>query len=149
MEFTKMTPEELKQCIVTKKIITEEGTERKFDILDFYLFSAEKPKDFIQNIQDSCSKGELTQIKRFLTSSQDNRGALNNYLSPNNIIRIEYNYKGHYINETEKNGMLLFLQEHGIPVYEVTYFGLAKRYIDGLMDLSEYIEQPKSKIKIK
>ena len=149
MEFIKLTPEELKQCIVTKKIIVEDGTERKFDIIDFYLFSTEKPKVFIQNIQDSCSKGELTQIKRFLTSSQDNRGALNNYLSPSNIIKIEYNYKGHYINEVEKNGMLLFLQEHGIPVYEVTYFGLAKRYIDGLIDLNEYIEQPKSKTRRK
>lgn len=147
MDEKKYTTEELIQFIKKRKYISSNGVEKKIDLLDFCLLSGENPIDFFNKIKDKCSKEDLYGIKRFLTTSMTRKGWLNNYLSTNNIISIDYNYKGRILTEEEKKIIVEFLREHNIPICEVTYFGLVRKYIDGEIDFSKYIKEKPNRAK--
>lgn len=147
MNERKYTTEELIQFIKTRKYVSSDGVEKKFDLLEFCLLTGENPIDFFNKIKDKCNKADLYKIKRFLTVSMTRNGWLNNYLNTNNIINIDYNYKGHIITEEEKKVIVEFLREHNIPICEITYFGLVRKYIDGEIDFSKYIKEKPNRMK--
>lgn len=147
MELNKMTSEQLKQCMISKKITLPNGNVRKFTLLDFYLLSSKEPNAFFKEVENTCNTTELIKIKRFfiLPSFDAGLDRVNNLpdkksLCVEDFINIVYTYKGHQFSDKEKQGIISFLNDYKIPICEDTFFGTAKRYIDGEIDLSKYLK---------
>ena len=49
MDIKNLSIEELKNCIISRKIILSNGEERKFDLIDFYLMSEKKTYFIFKN----------------------------------------------------------------------------------------------------
>lgn len=65
MEINKLTIKELKECIIKGKIKLSNGSERKFDLLDFYLMSNYKPIPFLREVRKISKSSEFDKIKVF------------------------------------------------------------------------------------
>ena len=65
MEFEKKSINELKECILNKNIVLNNGEIRKFDLLDFYLFSNLEPIMFIRKMRKELKPEEYEKILNF------------------------------------------------------------------------------------
>lgn len=144
MEFKKLTTEELKQCIISGKIKLDGCEERKFDLIDFYLMSDEKPASFLKSIRDNSKKEEINKIERFFNGLFSKKNKILKYISLKELLNVEYNYKGHNFSMEEKEDIISFLNNNRIPINEITYFCTARKYVDGFLNL--YVEE-KAKVR--
>lgn len=153
MDIKNLSIEELKNCIISRKIILSNGEERKFDLIDFYLMSEKKPKSFLRIIKPTTDHSEFVRIKKFFERFFVKRQGSLKFIAIDDLLKIRYNYKNYELCEQEKEKIVSFLINNNIPINEATYFCAAKKYIDGDIDINrsykDEIIEPKKKTRIK
>lgn len=145
MEFKKLTLNELKDCIVKGKIALSNGGERKFDLLDFFLMSDYQPSSFLRMVKRTSKSSEYDKIMTFFAIFE-NKESYIRHASANELVAIDYSYKGYRLDEDEKFHIIKFLNDNAIPINEATYFYAARKYVDGIISIYEK-RKPKPKVK--
>ena len=136
MEFEKLSINELKKCIIDGRIVTSDGKERTFDLLDFYLMSSYRPDTFLNLVKKNSTVSENEKLVKFFIILR-NKQPLVRKATVSELISIDYSYKGFKLNEDDKYHIVTFLTSRNIPINEATYFYAARKYFDGIIDLYE------------
>ncbi len=125
--------DELKECIINKTILSENGEVREFDLIDFFLMSEDDYKTFLNKVDPLCSKIERCIIKSFFQPLNRKQLGVSRFTTPPVLARINYTYKDYSLSSEEKEEIISFLQEKNVPILEVTYFCAAKKYINNVI----------------
>ncbi len=129
-ESKPLNVEELKECIVTKTVVLENGEVREFDLIDFFLMSKDDYIAFLNKVEPLCNKTERSIIKTFFYPLNRKKLCVLEFTTPTVLARIKYTYKNYSLSSEEKKEIISFLQEKNIPISETTYFCAAKKYIN-------------------
>ena len=125
--------DELKECIINKTIILENGEVREFDLIDFFLMSEDDYKTFLNKVDPLCSKIERCIVKSFFNQLNRKQLGISKFTTPTVLARINYTYKDYTLSNEEKEEIISFLQRKNIPIIESTYFCAAKKYINNII----------------
>lgn len=149
MEFNKLTIEELKECIVKGRIKLSNGNVRKFDLLDFFLMSNYQPSTFLRMVKKTAKSSEYDKVRTFFAIFETGKSYVR-HASANELVSIDYSYKGYRLDEDEKFHIIKFLNDNAIPINEATYFYASRKYVDGIIDIYENRKsKPKTKTRKK
>lgn len=124
---------ELKECIINKTILSENGEVREFDLIDFFLMSEDDYKTFLNKVDPLCSKIERCIVKSFFNQLNRKQLGISKFTTPTVLARINYTYKDYTLSNEEKKEIISFLQRKNIPIIESTYFCAAKEYINNII----------------
>lgn len=113
--------------------IEEDNYIRMFDIVDYYLMVKKEPKEFIKSAQSYLeSPMQILNLKNFLLNSynEPDQMPFNEEKTLNSYNSILIDGTSRLITKEEKQGFIDYLKSNAIPVNNVTYRTMKKRFIN-------------------
>lgn len=128
---------EIAECI-KNGVENEDGTLRKFDLLDYYLKVKLSPDYLFRLIRKKLSTEEYVLYRSFMTRYKNDRG-----LNINNTINSKHIINNKEVTFDEKWQAINYLKENGMPVTNSLYYSVLRR----LLNDSLYPHNDKKNIK--
>lgn len=128
-----------------KNGILENGECRKFDLVDYYLETDLNP-NFILKLLRKNNYSDYITFKKFLKKYQNmlvlTEIFIKSILEEKTIVNVLFDSNnqvipgsGRLVTNEEKRGIIEYLKENNIPLYDATYSIILKRYLAGKIDL--------------
>ena len=131
-----------------KNGIEENGIARPFDLIDYFMITRISLKEILRLSQELVPSAEYRLLKRFceqnVNGMTENLSVISRIMSERVIINCQKDNNGFPIFGTgeefsaeQKEGLINYLKEKGIPINLYTYNALFRRYRDGFFGLND------------
>lgn len=128
----------------------KDGNTRKFELLDYFLNTKLNYSEFfdIYIKSNECTKSSLIALKQFMDDNQ-----MSYVIADNKMVKITVSQElngttifmidnsPYEVTRDEKETVIIFLEERGIPLYVKVYKQALKRYISGNLIIDDNTEK--------
>lgn len=109
---------------------------RKFDIVDYYLYTSMSFEEIVRISKDILSKEDLTTLKIFFNRYKASKKiSLDSIYNERNIV--EVNNTKYEVTQIDKKNVVSYLKENRIPLLSCTYSCALKRYLNSFLVKNE------------
>ena len=124
--------------IIEGKILDEKTLEeRTFNYIDFLLLIGNEKESFKEFVKENFPKDVFTTVSRFLVNNKKFDMPICRRIE--NFYNIDYNYKNHNLTFDEKQMIVTFVEMYNFPKTIGMFYEIAKKYIEGILDIEGLI----------